>query len=151
MITAMDLGWDDSVSMRLASLALHKGRLTNDLVTPLAIRGALLVDLTLRGRLVETETSFEFDPSPSGFRPADSLLTDGARSALEMLQHGAVDQQDLAAEHLRRGSWGLKRRVFGRRYIDHQVDRTTQDEQALRSRRTSAWTRSLTRFPGHLI
>ena len=139
-IGGMDLGWDESVSMRLASLALDKGRLTDDLVTSLAIRGALLVDLTLRGRLTETEASFQFDPSPSGLKPADDLLADGARSALEMLQRGPVDQFDLAAEHLRRGSWSLKRRGFRRRYIDHRADRTRQDKQSLKFRRTSSWT-----------
>ena len=41
----MDDDWDDSVSMRLTVLALDEGRLTDDLVTALAVRGTLLVDL----------------------------------------------------------------------------------------------------------
>jgi hypothetical protein len=45
--------WNDAVSMRLACLAQDKGWLTDDVVTALAVRGALLVDLALRGRLTE--------------------------------------------------------------------------------------------------
>ncbi|WP_139306693.1 hypothetical protein [Modestobacter sp. DSM 44400] len=100
----MEIDWDDSVSMRLACLALDKGRLTDDLVTALAVRGALLVDLTLGGRVTETADAVEFDVGPSGFAPADQLLAGGAPSLSELLGRGPVDQHDLAAEHLRRGS-----------------------------------------------
>jgi hypothetical protein len=132
--------WDDSVSMRLACLALDKGRLTDDLVTALAVRGALLVDLTLRGRVTETADAVEVDFEPSGFAPADRLLAGGAPSLIQMLTAGPVDQYDMAAEHLRRGSWSLERRFLGRRYIDHRADRTGEDEQALKSRPGRGWT-----------
>ena len=65
----MDDDWDDSVSMRLAALALDRGRLTDDLVTALAVRGTLLVDLALRGRVRETEDAVEFDDRPPASRP----------------------------------------------------------------------------------
>ncbi len=123
--------WDESVSMRLACLALDRGRLTDDLVTALAVRGALLVDLGLRGRIVETEDEVQVDPEPTGFDPADRLLSDGAPSLTDLLRRGTVDQQDLAAEHLRRGSWSLRRTWPGKRYADHRADRTRADEQAL--------------------
>ncbi|MBM7804947.1 hypothetical protein JOD57_000784 [Geodermatophilus bullaregiensis] len=127
----MDDDWDDSVSMRLACLALDRGRLTDDLVTALAVRGALLVDLGLRGRVSDTDDAVEVDDAPTGFPPADRLLAGWAPSLTELLRHGAVDQQDLAAEHLRRGSWVLRRRWPGRRYDDHRAERTAADERAL--------------------
>ena len=141
----MDDDWDDSVSMRLACLALDRGRLTDDLVTALAVRGALLVDLTFRGRVTEAVDAVEFDQRPSGFLPADELLADellagGAPSVLELLRAGAVDQEDLAAEHLRRGSWTRRRRLLSWRYVDHQAERTLRDERALTSSPRRAWT-----------
>jgi hypothetical protein len=114
MMDPVENDWDDSVSMRLACLALHKGRLTDDLVTALAVRGTLLIDLALRGRLTQ-------------------LIADGASSLAEWLRCGPVDQYDLAAEHLRRGSWTLKRRLLLRRYEDHRTDRTIEDRRAMES------------------
>ena len=135
-----DDGWDDSVSMRLACLALDRGRLTDDLVTALAVRGALLVDLALRGRITETDDAVEFDPEPSGFPPADRLLAAGTPSLTDLLRRGAVDQEDLAAEHRRRGSWTATRRWFLVRHVDHRADRTRSDEQALASPADREWT-----------
>lgn len=131
--------WDDSVSMRLAALALDGGRLTDDLVTALAVRGTLLVDLALRGRVRETEDAVEFDDPPTGFPPADRLLAESA-SLTDLLRRGSVDQQDLAAEHLRRGSWTARRRLLGTRYVDHRADRTQADEQALEEPTREEWT-----------
>jgi hypothetical protein len=136
----MDDDWDESVSMRLACLALDRGRLTDDLVTALAVRGALLVDLALRGRIVETDDAVEFDPEPSGFVPADQLLSTGTLSLTDLLRRGTVDQDDLAAEHLQRGSWTVTRRWYLRRYVDHRADRTRADEQALSTSADREWT-----------
>ena len=61
--------WDDSVSMRLAALALDKGRLTDDLVTALAVRGTLLVDLALRGRVSSWAEPAAAGPAPQAVRP----------------------------------------------------------------------------------
>jgi hypothetical protein len=135
----VDDDWDDSVSMRLAALALDGGRLTDDLVTALAVRGTLLVDLALRGRVRETEDAVEFDDPPTGFPPADRLLAESA-SLTDLLRGGGVDQQDLAAEHLRRGSWTARRRLLGTRYVDHRADRTRADEQALEEPAREQWT-----------
>jgi hypothetical protein len=135
----VDDDWDDSVSMRLAALALDGGRLTDDLVTALAVRGTLLVDLALRGRVRETEDAVEFDDPPTGFPPADRLLAESA-SLTDLLRGGGVDQHDLAAEHLRRGSWTARRRLLGTRYVDHRADRTRADEQALEEPAREQWT-----------
>ncbi|WP_448613324.1 hypothetical protein [Modestobacter sp. URMC 112] len=134
-----DGGWDDSVSMRLAALALDRGRLTDDLVTALAVRGALLVDLTLRGRVTDTDDVVEVDPELSGFAPADRLLAVEIPSLTALLRRGAVDQEDLAAEHLRRGTWTRRRSWLGRRYVDSRADRTRADEEALSSSVDRAW------------
>ena len=136
----MDDDWDDSVSMRLAALALDRGRLTDDLVTALALRGTLLVDLALRGRVRETEDAVEFDDPPTGFAPADRLLAEGAESLTDLLRRGPVDQQDLAAEHVRRGSWTVRRQLLGTRYEDTRADRTAADEQALEQPQRQGWT-----------
>lgn len=132
--------WDDSVSMRLAALALDRGRLTDDLVTALAVRGTLLVDLALRDRVRDTEDAVEFDDPPTGFAPADRLLADGAASLTDLLRAGPVDQRDLAAEHLRRGSWTVRRKLLGTRYTDARADRTHADERLLESPRAEPWT-----------
>jgi hypothetical protein len=132
--------WDDSVSLRLAALALDRGRLTDDLVTALAVRGTLLVDLALRGRVRDTEDAIEFDDPPTGFVPADRLLAEGAGSLTDLLRRGPVDQRDLAAEHVRRGSWTVRRRLPGTRYDDGRADPTAADERALAAPQRSAWT-----------
>jgi hypothetical protein len=132
--------WDDSVSMRLAALALDGGRLTDDLVTALAVRGTLLVDLALRGQVRDTEAAVEFDDPPTGFAPADRLLAEGAESLTDLLRHGPVDQRDLAAEHVRRGSWTVRRRLLGTRYDDSRAGRTAADERALDEPQRSGWT-----------
>ncbi|MGY1692455.1 hypothetical protein [Geodermatophilus sp. SYSU D01105] len=99
----MECDWDDSVSMRLACLALDRGRLTDDLVTPLAVRGALLVDLALRGRVAETAEAVEIDPLPSGFAPADRLLAGGGKSLAELLTSGPVDRTRADEQAMRSG------------------------------------------------
>ena len=121
-------------------LALDRGRLTDDLVTALAVRGTLLVDLALRGRVRETEDAVEFDDPPTGFAPADRLLGLGAESLTALLRRGRVDQRDLAAEHVRRGSWTERRRLLATRYEDTRADRTAADEQALEEPQRAEWT-----------
>jgi hypothetical protein len=131
--------WDEAVSMRLACLALDRGRLTDDLVTALAVRGALLVDLALRGRLQETDDHIEVDTGPTGFPPADRLLAHGAVSLTELLRRGGVDQEDLAAEHLRRGSWTRGRGWLRKRYVDLESERTRADEDAASAPPDHGW------------
>ena len=79
LIAHLESDWNDAVSMRLACLALDEGRLTDDLVTALAVRGAVLVDLALRGGLTETADAVEVDPEPSGFAPPTSWWPAGRR------------------------------------------------------------------------
>jgi hypothetical protein len=135
-----DEDWDGSTSMRLACLALdHRGRLTDDLVTALAVRGTLLVDLALRGRLTDTEDAVELDHGPTGFPPADRLVAEATGSLTDLLRRGRVDQRDLAAEHLRRGSWTPTGRWPRRRYLDHRAARTRDDERAMTAGPDHPW------------
>ncbi len=73
MIACVESDWDDSVSIRLACLALDRGRLTDDLVTGLAVRGAILVDLVLRGRITGTADAVEVDQPASGHRSGGAV------------------------------------------------------------------------------
>ncbi len=114
--------------------------MTDDLVTALAVRGALLVDLALRSRIVETADAVEFDSGPSGFPPADRLLAAGTPSLTDLLRRGTVDQEDLAVEHLRHGSWTATRRWLQLRYVDHRPERTRSDEQSVASPASREWT-----------
>ena len=111
--------WDDSVSMRLAALALDRGRLTDDLGTALAVRGTLLVDLALRGRVRDTEEAVEFDDPPTGFPPADRLLAEGAESLTDLLRRGPVDQRDLAAVGTTLGLLAMPRERAGEELLAH--------------------------------
>ena len=132
--------WDESLSLRLASLALdQKGRLTDDLVTGLAVRGTLLTDLAFRGRVRDVGDAIEVDDRPSGFPPADRLLAKPVTSLTHLLRKGRVDQRDLAEEHLRRGTWSPGKSWVRRRYIDHQAERTRADELAMTSPPDRDW------------
>lgn len=132
--------WSESVSLRLACLALdRKGRLTKDLVTGIAVRGAVLIDLALRGRVRDGEEAIEYDDQPTGFPPADRILRAPAQSLTDLLRHGPVDQRDLAAEHLRRGTWLASGSRWRRRYVDHTSDRTKEDELAMTSGPDRIW------------
>ncbi|CCH87980.1 conserved protein of unknown function [Modestobacter italicus] len=127
--------WTESVAMRLAGLALDpRGRLTDDLVTPIAVRGAIAVEMVLRDRLTDVADSVELDASPTHFAPADRWVTDwvGAGGTLrDALVRPGVDQYDLRDEHLRLGSWTERpRRWVGRQpYVDHRSERTARDEE----------------------
>jgi hypothetical protein len=133
-------GWEHSLSLRLASLALDaQGRLTDDLVTGLAVRGTLLTDLAFRGRVSDVGDAIEVDDQPTGFIPADRLLAAPVEDLTHLLRKGNVDQRDLAAEHLRRGNWSLGRSFIRRRYVDHQAAGTRRDEQLVASPPHPVW------------
>jgi len=128
------MDWADSVPMRLAGLALDpRGRLTDDLVTPIAVRGAIAVELVFRDLLTEVGDLVELEESPTGFGPADRWMESwlGAGGSLQdALLRPGVDQFDLRDEHLRAGSWTERRRRWvGRQpYVDHQREETARDE-----------------------
>src|SRR3712207_6924606 len=69
-------------------------------------------------------------PPRSTLFPYTTLFrSEGADSLTDLLRSGPVDQEDLAAEHLRRGSWTVRRRLLGTRYVDCRADRTARSEE----------------------
>ncbi|QNG38142.1 hypothetical protein F1C76_17595 [Geodermatophilaceae bacterium NBWT11] len=76
----------------------------------------------------------ELDTSPTGFGPADQWVTDwvstGGSLRAAVLRPG-VDQFDLRDEQVRSGNWTERpRRWPGRQpYVDHERERTAQDEK----------------------
>jgi hypothetical protein len=126
-LSVVDDDWQDAVSLRLTSLALDgSGRLSDDVVLGVAVRGALLVDLVLRHPAAMSGNGVG-EVGSTGFPPADRLLSTPGQSAVSFLRRGLVDQADLAAEHVRRGSWSDSGSRLRPRYRDQLVERTKRD------------------------
>ena len=110
------------VAVRLSALCLDgRGRLRDFTLWDMAVRGALLVDLALAGRVALEEDSVVVDATPTGFPPADALLRPVAvepeRPLDWWIDNGAVDLSDVVADNLAAGRWAVRRRLLGRRYV----------------------------------
>lgn len=139
-MSVVDGGWRDAISLRLTSLALaDSGRLSDDLVLGVAVRGALLVDVALRYPDALDVDAFHEDVRPTGFPPADRLLHEPGQSPVILLRRGRIDQADLAAEHVAQGSWTQRGSVLRRRYSDQLTERTQRDASALASSSDRRW------------
>jgi hypothetical protein len=120
------------VAVRLTSLCLDRsGRLRDFALWDTAVRGALLVDLALAGRVTLADESVTIDDTPTGSPPADALLAaiavEPERSLDWWLDHGGVQVKDVVAANVATGRWRARRRMLGRRYADAQRDTTAQD------------------------
>ena len=115
------------------------GRLSDDLVLGVAVRGALLVDLALRYPTAVACDGLLENVQPTGFAPADRLLSEPRQSPVALLRGGRTDQTDLAAEHVRQGSWTRRGGWLRRRYRDQMVERTQQDGLAMASVPDRRW------------
>ena len=136
----MDGDWRDAISLRLVSLALRGfGRLSDDHVLGVAVRGAVLIDLGLRYPAVVSSDAFGADLRPTGFPPADRLLSQPGQTPTSLLQRSRVDQTDLAAEHVRLGSWTQRGSWLRRRYRDQLPERTRADASAMTSPADRRW------------
>jgi hypothetical protein len=98
------------VAARVTALCLDDvGRLRADRHLATAVRGGLLVDLALSGRLELTEEDVVLDRTPLGWGPADRALADlGAldgRSLDWWLAHSRLGPADVAAALVDDGSW----------------------------------------------
>ena len=121
------------VAVRVSALCLAPdGRLSGRLLASDAVRGALLLDLALCGRLTSTDESIVVDPSPTGFGPADRLLAavsaEPERSLDGWLAERRIGLHDVAAANVVSGRWGCRPGFLGLRprYTDlhrHQTDR----------------------------
>jgi hypothetical protein len=124
----------DGVAVRVAALCLGPlGRLSDRLVCGPAVRGGLLLDLALAGRVEQADDSIVVDPTPIGFDPADRLLAaiavEPERSLDDWLDERRIRLRDVADATVATGRWTTRHGAlgFGRRYIDGAVEQTLAD------------------------
>ena len=135
---------DAGVTVRMAALCLDDdGRLRNYLIWDTAARAALLIDLALACRVVETDDSVTIDPTPTGFPPADALLgamtVEPERSLDWWIQSGGVRLGDVADALVARGRWTQHRHLLGRRFADEHADETVEDRRRVLGAHDPAW------------
>jgi hypothetical protein len=120
-----------SVAERIAALCLDSsGHLPDNVYPGMAVRGALLVDLAVAGRLAQTEDSIELDATPLGRPVPDRALAEldvlDGRSLDWWLEHSHLGVAEVAADQVAGGSWvrlrasGLRPRP---RFEDHGSSR----------------------------
>jgi Golgi phosphoprotein 3 (GPP34) len=120
------------VAVRFSALCLDAGgRLGDYSLWQTAVRGAVLVDLALAGRLTQTEDSVTIDERPTGFAPADNLLraitVEYERSLDWWMDNCPVRLRDVAAANVASGRWAAAGPVFRRRYTDLRREATERD------------------------
>jgi hypothetical protein len=122
------------VAVRVAALCLDAdGRLSQRLLHGTAVRGGLLLDLALAGRVESDRYSVVVDPAPTGFGPADRLLAaiavEPERSLDAWLDEKRIGLRDVATANVTAGRWTARSAVLGlgRRYTDRQPEQTRQD------------------------
>jgi Golgi phosphoprotein 3 (GPP34) len=134
------------VAVRFSSLCLDaQGRLRDYAIWDTGARGALLVDLALAARLVQTEDSVTVDERPTGFPPADRLLAaiavEPERDLDWWLDHGGVGVPDLAEANVAAGRWTVGRRLLARRYAETDPATAAADRVLDPRRPDPDWTR----------
>lgn len=132
------------VAVRLSALCLDaSGRLGDYALWQTAVRGAVLVDLALAGRLAQTDDSITIDETPTGFAPADFLLraiaVEHERSLDWWIDHGPVRLRDVAAANVAFGRWAVTGPVLRRRYEDLRPQATERDRAREAWRSDSTW------------
>jgi Golgi phosphoprotein 3 (GPP34) len=124
----------DGIAVRVAALCLDaRGRLSDRLICGHAVRGGLLLDLGLAGRLESTEDSILVDGRPTGFLPADRLLAaieaEPERSLDGWLGERRLGLRDVAAAAVDAGGWGAQRSLLRTHFTDRARDRTAADRR----------------------
>ena len=124
----------EGVAVRVSSLCLDsRGRLSDRLLHGTAVRGGLLLDLALAGRLESEDDSIVVDGTPTGFGPADRLLAaievEPERSLDDWLGEHRLGLRDVAEANLASGRWQGARGPLGlgRRYVDRRPEQTARD------------------------
>ena len=124
------------VAVRVSSLCLDgNGQLSQRLLCGTAVRGALLLDLALAGRVESAEDSVVVDFTPTGFEPADRLLAaiavEPERSLDGWMDERRIGLREVADANVASGRW--QRRAgpfgFGRRYDDLHPEETERDRR----------------------
>jgi Golgi phosphoprotein 3 GPP34 len=136
------------VAARVASLCLGaNGKLSVMLLCGTAVRGGLLLDLALAGRVESAEDSVVVDPAPTGFGPADRLLAaiavEPERSLDGWLDERRIGLRDVADANVASGRWARRPGPFGfgRRYADLQAAQTERDRGRSADDDTQPWSR----------
>ena len=117
-----DVDLTRGVAVRLSAFCLDDdtGRLRTYDLWDVAVRGALLVDLALAGRVMLEDESVVIDAMPTGFAPADHLLAPLAvepeRPLDWWLDHAGVLLRDLVRDNVQSGRWDARWTILGRRY-----------------------------------
>jgi hypothetical protein len=128
----MDLS--GGVAVRIAALCLDmRGRASEKVICGDAVRGGLLLDLGLAGRVESADDSVVVDSTPTGFEPADRLLAaitvEPERSLDGWLGETRIGLRDVADAAVASGRWAQRRGPWGlgRRYTDLRPDETVDD------------------------
>jgi Golgi phosphoprotein 3 GPP34 len=124
----------DGVAVRVAALCLDaRGRLSELLICGHAVRGGLLLDLGLAGRVESTADSILVDGAPTGFLPADRLLAaidaEPERSLDGWLGERRLGLRDVAAAAVAADRWSTTRSFLRPRYAVRAPERTLADRQ----------------------
>jgi hypothetical protein len=132
------------VAVRLSALCLDaSGRLGDYALWQTAVRGAVLVDLALAGRLVQTDESITVDETAIGFAPADALLAaiavEHQRSLDWWIDHGPVRLRDVAAANVASGRWAVAGPLLRRRHADLRPEATQRDRARAAWRPETEW------------
>jgi Golgi phosphoprotein 3 (GPP34) len=132
------------VAVRLSAFCLtDSGRLRSFDLWDVAVRGALLVDLALAGRVAHEEDSVVVDPTPTGFSPADALLqpitVEPERELNWWMDHAAVGLDDLVRDNVASGRWRRHWTPIGRRYVQEIGARSADAAELARDPATATW------------
>jgi Golgi phosphoprotein 3 (GPP34) len=109
------------VAVRLSAFCLTgSGKLRSFDLWDVAVRGALLVDLALAGRVAHEQDSVVVDATPTGFGPADALLApivvEPERPLDWWMDHGVVGLDHLVRDNVASGRWHRRWTPLGRRH-----------------------------------
>jgi hypothetical protein len=147
IVDGTDRDLTDGVAVRVAALGLDgAGRLSDKLLVGVAVRGGLLLDLALAGRVESDVDSVVVDPTPTGFAPADGLLAaisvERERSLDGWLDETRIRLRDVGEANVASGRWERRPSPWGlgRRYTDLRSARTARDRAMVPSRSDAAWT-----------
>jgi len=134
------------VAVRVSALCLTaSGRVADWSICGPAVRGGLLLDLALAGRIEQTEDSIVVDETPTGFPPADRLLAavsiELERSLDRWLDERRIGLRDLVEANVASGRWVRHRlRLRPDTYADRAVERSELDLARHPGEPTDGWT-----------
>jgi len=99
----------DAVARWLLRVGIdHSGKLDTTQLWDIGVRGAVLADLWLSGRISDAGESLEIDTEPTGIRYLDLAigeLVDGGSSEPHWIARGRLRAADVAAELVAAGEW----------------------------------------------